>query len=353
MSDIRNDLLDTVDRICEEHGTRAVLDAAEEGRWPAALWQALDEVGLVRALLPEEAGGSGIAFDDAMATLRRCAYHALPLPLAETLLAGRLLLAAGLDVPQGALTVVPPGAEPLRVRDVGGQATVSGTARRVPWGDACAHAVLVGDVDGADWIGLVATSGCVGTVDRNLAGEPRATLTFEAQRLLAAAPLPGGRERLRAEGALVRSVQMAGAIERILSHSLLYASERVQFGKPIGKFQAVQHMLALLAGHAAAASAVTDMAVEASATQAHEFAVAVAKARTGEAAGKGAEIAHQVHGAMGFTHEHSLHQSTRRLWSWREEFGNESFWQERIGRTVAERGADALWPMITSLEENR
>jgi acyl-CoA dehydrogenase len=77
--------------------------------------------------------------------------------------------------------------------------------------------------------------------------------------------------------------------------------------------------------------------------------VAVAKARVGEAAGKGAEIAHQVHGAMGFTREHNLHYCTRRLWSWRDEFGNETLWQARLGREVARQGADALWPMLTRL----
>ena len=70
--------------------------------------------------------------------------------------------------------------------------------------------------------------------------------------------------------------------------------------------------------------------------------------RGGEAAGTGAAIAHQVHGAMGFTYEHSLHHATRRLWSWREEFGNEAVWAARLGRMVAERGADGLWPFITA-----
>lgn len=349
MSDIQNDLLDTVDRLCEEHCTRATRVAAEQGEWPSALWNALDEVGLVRALLPEEANGSGLAFDDAMAVLRRCAWHAVPLPLAETMLAGRLLLAAGLPVPAGTLTVAPPGTELLRIHHAGARATVSGLARRVPWGNACDRAVIVGQGEDGPCIGVVATQGCRVGLERNLAGEPRATLQLEAAPLLAVAPFAGGVERLRAEGALVRSVQMSGAIDRILAHSLQYANERVQFGKPIGKFQAVQHMLALLAGQAAAASAVTDMAVEASAGQADDIAVAVAKARVGEAAGMAAEIAHQVHGAMGFTHEHNLHHSTRRLWSWRDEFGNESFWQERLGRAVAARGAAALWPMITGL----
>lgn len=348
MSDIRNDLLDTVDRICEEHCTRDVLVGAERGEWPAAMWNALEETGLVGALLPEEAGGSGIDFADAMAILRRTAYHAVPLPLAETLLAGRLLLSAGLPVPTGALTVVPPGAQELRISQGAGP-VVTGEAVRVPWGTACAHAVVVARGEGGWFIGVIATEGLASATLRNLAGEPRATLRFESAPLVQVAPFAGGSDRLRAEGALIRSVQMAGAIERILSYSVQYANERVQFGKAIGKFQAVQHMLAVLAGHVAAAGAVADMAVEASTDEAHDFAVGVAKARAGEAAGKGAEIAHQVHGAMGFTHEHNLHHSTRRLWSWREEFGNESYWQERLGRTVAAAGAQALWPMITSL----
>jgi acyl-CoA dehydrogenase len=321
---------------------------AEQGEWPSALWDALDEVGLISALLPEDAGGSGIDFADAMAILRRTAYHTVPLPLAETLLAGRLLMSAGLKVPAGPLTVVPPGVQPLRISQ-GARATVSGESIRVPWGNACVHAVVVGQGGGGSFIGVVATAGLASADLRNLAGEPRATLCFESAPLLQIAPFAGGIDRLRAEGALIRSVQMAGAIERILSYSVQYVNERVQFGKAIGKFQAVQHMLAVLAGHTAAAGAVADMAVEASADHAHDFAVAVAKARAGEAASRSAEIAHQVHGAMGFTHEHNLHHSTRRLWSWREEFGNESYWQERLGCTVAASGAQALWSSITSL----
>ena len=349
MSDIRNDLLDTVDRLCEEQCTRAVLVAAEQGEWPTVLWDGLEDLGLVRALLPEEAQGSALEFDDVMAVLRRCAYHAVPLPLGETMLAGRLLLAAGLQVPRGPITVVPPGREPLAIRIEGASARVSGSAVRVPWANTCAHAVVVGHAESGPVIGVVATGGCVTAVQRNLAGEPRCDMHWTDAPLLSMAPFPGDIERLRAEGALVRSVQMAGALERILAYSLQYASERVQFGKPIGKFQAVQHMLALLAGHSAAAGAAADMAVEASTGEADGFAVAVAKSRTGEAAGKGAEIAHQVHGAMGFTHEHNLHHCTRRLWSWREEFGNESFWQERLGRQVAAAGPQALWPTITAL----
>ena len=107
MSDMRNDLLKTVNRIFDEHCQKQVRESAETGEWPVALWQALEEVGLTRAALPGEAGVSGLDFNDAMLALRRSAYHAAPVPLAETMLAGRLLAAAGITVPDGALTVAP------------------------------------------------------------------------------------------------------------------------------------------------------------------------------------------------------------------------------------------------------
>jgi acyl-CoA dehydrogenase len=343
MNGLQQDLLDTVDRVCAERCPRTLRESAEAGEWPGALWRALEEVGVAKAVLSELAGGPGLEFGDAMLALRRSAYHALPVPLAETMIAGRLLSAAGLQVPEGALTIAP--VLPSDALDITSKKTISGDAKRIPWGNHCAHAVVAGENE----IGLVSLASLIGLIEKNLAGEPRVSLKFDVRSLVAHAPLAGARARLEAEGALARSVQMAGALERALAYSLQYASERVQFGRPIGKFQAVQHLLAVLAAQAAAASAAADAAVEASAAAPDGFAVAVAKSRIGEAAGKGAEIAHQVHGAMGFTREHNLHYSTRRLWSWRDEFGNETYWQSRLGREIAARGADALWPMLTRL----
>ena len=360
-----DDLINTVDRIAAEHCVPALREAAERGQWPADLWQALEDTGLTKAALPEHAGGAGLDFTEAMLVLQRSAWHALPVPLMETMLAGRLLSTAGLAVPDGALTIAPVLAtEPLTLSKKAKGWTVTGHVKRVPWGAQCAHALIVATFEGQEMAGLLAcdalnpgvlnrqtpfdTSGRTVLTEqcRNLAGEPRALWSLQAQPLLACAPLPNARARLQHEGALMRSVQMRGALEHALELSLRYAKERVQFGRPIGAFQAVQHMLALLAGQVAASGAACDAAVQASGQQADAFWSAVVKARVGEAAGKGAEIAHQVHGAMGFTRDHSLHQLTRRLWSWRDEFGSEAYWQERLGREAAARGADALWPML-------
>lgn len=61
-----------------------------------------------------------------------------------------------------------------------------------------------------------------------------------------------------------------------------------------------------------------------------------------------AEIAHQIHGAMGYAHEHQLHHFTRRLWAWRDEFGNKFAWQQRLGQELCERGADGLWDFLAT-----
>ena len=152
-------------------------------------------------------------------------------------------------------------------------------------------------------------------------------------------------------GAAIRAMQMAGALQSILDRSVAYAKERVAFERPIGGFQAVQHNLARLAGEtavalAAAGSAADAIATEPSFNDAVFLEVASAKIRIGEAGETGAAIAHQVHGAIGFSREHVLHRYTQRLLAWRDDFGSESAWAARLGERVAAAGADALWPML-------
>jgi len=337
-------ITDTAERLFADLATPETVNAAEAGTWPAALWQALEETGLTLVLVPEEAGGAGGDLSDAAAILRAAASHAAPVPLAETLLAAWALSAAGIAVPEGPLSIAPvvPG-DRLRIESE----RVSGVARRVPWGRDAGHVVVFGE---AGTVALVRTGDA--DIDRgaNVAGEPRDDISFDGIPAVAAGTVPGlDRGRLHERGALVRSVQMAGAMDRILVMSVQYGGERKQFGRPLAKFQAIQQQLAVLAGHAAAAGTAADAAVSAAEGDADaSLAIAAAKARTSEAAGIVAGIAHQVHGAMGFTYEHALHHFTRRLWSWREEFGNEALWNRTLGMRVAAAGGETLWPLITA-----
>lgn len=350
--DLSGIVLDQADRLFADVVTPQRLAAADRGEWPAAVWDAVEQAGLPLALVPEAHGGVGLAPAAAFLLMRRAAYHTLPVPLAETMMAAALWSQAAGEAVPGTLTLAP--TSPLDVMRIGRSGDgyiLHGSAGRVPWGAQAAHAlVFARAADQSGHLVLLARSSGRAVSYRNLANEPRDLLSVDGVALPAHAVRPAPPDCIAGLvpfGALVRAQQMAGAMERCLDYALRYATERKQFGRAIGRFQAVQMMLAEAAGHYAAATAAADLAAEAWGTDAFGFAVAVAKARTGEAAGKVAEICHQVHGAMGFTQEHPLHFATRRLWSWRDEFGNEPFWQERIGRLVCANGGEALWPMLT------
>lgn len=353
--DISAILLDQADRLFRETAPVEVLDAADRGVWPAGLWRAVEEAGFPLALVPEDAGGVGLPVPDGLRLVRRAAWAALPIPLAETMVAAALWAAADGEVPEGTLSLAPVGpADAIRAERAAGGWRLDGHAHRVPWGGSAGHLLLhVRDGAGAPFLALVpgGVPGIGVEGRRNLANEPRDRLSLRGVAVPEAAVLPAPaacRDGFMAAGALMRAQQMVGAMERALDHALRYANERRQFGRALARFQAIQQMLAEAAGHYAAATAAADLAADglADGLGPDGFAVAVAKARAGEAAGVVAEIAHQVHGAMGFTQEHPLHHATRRLWSWRDEFGGESHWQGEIGRLVCAEGGAALWPRL-------
>ena len=350
MSD--NIIVDTATRIFGDLCEPQTINAAEEGKWPAELWDALEESGLTLTWVPDTLGGAGAEMADGFAVLRAAGRFAAPVPLAETLMAGWLLAQAGIEAPPGPMTIAPVH-EDGNI-SLGADGRLQGRARRIPFARTAGHIAVLAKKDGEPLVALVGLDRLGIREGTSLAGEPQDTVSFDGATPLATGVAPAGLDpvALARLGAAVRTQQMAGALEHILDQSVQWSLDRVQFGRPISKFQAVQHNLATLAGEVAAAGAAADGAAETIAKDgpASERAlldVAVAKVRVGEAASSGAAIAHQVHGAMGFTYEHSLHHATRRLWAWREEFGNETLWAERLGKLIAGNGADELWPFLT------
>jgi acyl-CoA dehydrogenase len=335
---LRNTATRLFQALCEPEALRA----AEGGNWPAAMWRAVEDAGLSKALVPEGAGGSNVSFPDAMVIVRAAGWFALPLPLPETMLAGWLLSRAGLPVPDGPMTVAFGDGITLNLNERG--CYPRGQALRVPWARDSTTIVAMGD---GGRITIAPPDACSTEPGENVAREPRDTVTLGGRTDLSGDSRLD-RLHLRAVGAALRAQQIAGALERVLDMTTRYATDRTQFGRPIGKFQAVQQNLAVLAGQTAAAGAAADMAAEAVDDTIRLLPIAAAKARCSEAAGIGAAIAHQVHGAIGFTHEHSLHFLTKRLWSWRDEFGNEAEWNHLTGRIVAKAGPDRYWATITA-----
>ena len=354
MSEQKDILRDSVTRLFDDFVTRECLTAAEDGRFPDALWTALEENGLTLALTPEDQGGVGASWDDVFVIIHAAGRFAAPAPLVETLLARWLLAQTGLAAPSGPLTIAHHAqTESLKAAPNGGAWRVSGKLMAVPWGRHAGHVAALAEIDGKPHLALLPVAESVVEPNLNIAREPRDTLTFADAPAEIADPLAIGGDSIFIYGAMARSAQMAGACEKALSEAVQYAQDRVQFGRPIGKFQAIQHQLAALAAKSAQATIAAASAFRAADHRTPTFEVACAKVVAGEAAGLATTVAHQVHGAIGFTYEHSLHFTTRRLWSWRPEFGTERQWAEELGRRTAECGAASLWPDLTERQSGR
>ena len=354
MSELTDSIVvDTTKRIFGDLCDPQTVNAATDDAWKSQLWSALEENGLTLAWIPEDRGGVGASMADGFDVIRVAGQYAEPIALSETLLAGWLLARAGQNIEaNGALTIAPTRYDESIQYD---GSKLSGTARAIPYAKDARQIVVFAEMGAANVIAIVSPADCK-MVDRNanLGGE-RYDVTFDSIAPVEIYDLPSWltRDVFNWLGAAVRSAQMTGALETILAISTQYAQEREAFGRTISKFQAVQHNLAELGGEVAAALAASGSAAdtvdrEADNHDALFLEIASAKIRIGEAANKGAAIAHQVHGAIGYTGEHILQRFTRRMWGWRDDFGSEAEWAVELGNFVAREGADELWPKLAA-----
>ena len=343
MNEMQTILADTAARLFADRLPKSGSIAAEETGWLPGLWQEVEDTGFPRLLVCEAHGGAGATWEEAAILLRAIGAHAVPLPLAETIIAAWLLDCAGIEPPPGAIAFA---AADLSFRK--GEARAAAPIARVPYADQCGHVVAVAPADGGVHVALFARA-ATANATLSLAREPRAdVMPADAAIAHGIAPLPA--DAVDLFGALARAAGIAGALESVLAQAVHYAGDRIQFGRPLSKFQAIQHQLAELATEAASVSVAVDRAARATARDplTAAFDIAVAKVRAADAAQKGAGIAHQTHGAIGFTYEHGLHFWTRRLWAWAPEYGGAAHWAQHLGRIAIAAGGDALWQEITA-----
>lgn len=282
----------------------------------AAAWPRFDAAGLATLLVPEDAGGFGGDWGDFFAVMRLAGETTLSLPIGETILATRLLVDAGLDVPTGPLSIAT-------------------SLDAVPFGR---HAAGIVVADGATLTLYRAASVTAAAAS----GDPLDAVTGD---VMASAPSTACTMHL---GAFLRVAQSAGALDKALRMAMDYTGQRMQFGKTLSQQQAVQQSLAILAVETAAIDVAGQGAAAALDRGEAAFEIAAAKLRTNMAIGTGTSIAHQVHGAIGFTHEYDLHRYTRRLMGWRSEFGNDRHWAERTGAFALKAGGAGLWGALTA-----
>lgn len=312
----------------------------------SAAWAAVEGAGLPWVMASEAAGGIGGGFEDASTILIAAGRHAVALPIAEAIVAAAMLNETGLAM-EGALTLAKRADGKLKPEGDG--FVFSGTLEDVAFGKDAERIAAVVEQNGGAHVICAASAGGKGNGRKSDPTDtPYDDLRFTNARVTAVASTTWNRARLFHAMALARACQMAGAIDAALKLSADHVNQRQQFGRPLAKFQAIQQQMAVLVEEGAAAKAAAMAAAQAADEHGAAFEIACAKLRANRAAGEAASIAHQVHGAIGFTREYDLQRFTRRLWSWRSEYGNERHWANAIGARAAQKGADGFWPALVS-----
>lgn len=312
------ELVEPFARMLDAIADPATVRAIERGGSADAMWEEVAASGFLDALVAEAAGGAGLPLSIAGALWQELGRRAVPLPVGETMIARALLSAAAKPVPDGpiALAVAGPGQRVV-----------------VPLGRVAQHIL----VEQADRLELVA--GATGAPEpTGVAGDLSALMHWDATPGAEdfAAPAAG----LRALAALLRAALIAGAADRLVEMTTAYANERIQFGKPIGRQQALQQNMAVMAEESVAARIASQLGC-AGDRSVSLAAAATAKSVASRAAARIAATAHAVHGAIGISEEHDLQLFTRRLYEWRLADGSENYWNRRLGalRLASEAGS--------------
>ncbi|WP_242456187.1 acyl-CoA dehydrogenase family protein [Mycolicibacterium sp. P1-18] len=325
----------------------AVLGAHRHTRTPAGafdhdedLWRRLDELGLVRLTGPESKGGSGAGWLEAAALLTAAVRHGVRIPVAEhDLLACWLLDANDMAYDDAVRTVA--------VLDQ------DGTATAVPWARSAQRIVVVWRVDGGYRLTDAPIGSVVISARTNPIGEPRDSVTADVS-LLDGVPVSDQLvDQLVRKAALIRAIQVCAALDSIVESSIEHAGTRVQFGRTLSKFQTMQNLISDSAAEAALARSATEAALTAAvadswATDRLDFMIAVARSCAGHAATVVVRNGHQIHGAIGTTREHQLHEFTRAALAWRSDYGSVDHWDAVITDAALAAGGRGLWSLITA-----
>lgn len=307
----------------------------------ADLWRRLEELDLTRLTGPASRGGVDASWVEAASLLGLAAAAAAPVPLAEhDVLGGWLLEAAGL----------PEGAGPRTIAET----DATGRARGVPWGRHAASVVVLHSTGPQSWrVADVPAARLILREGRNLAGEPSDEIEIALAELQRGVEVPAEVAReYHHRLTLARCAQISGAMGRVLAVVLQHVEQRHQFGRPIGRFQAVQALVTDLAAEAALAQAATDAAVDRVMTHGWDdghvsFAVAVAASTVGHASSVVVRNAHQAVGAIGTTLEHELPRHTKPILAHRGDVRSVREWDAVVAEIARDAGKDGLWSLIT------
>lgn len=318
---MQNSFYESADRFFSQECTGSAIRSVEQGSADrAALWETMLSAGFADALVPESANGAGLALVDIWPIVFCMGRHAVPLPYAHTLFARAWLNQASQSIPEGSITFAPYQVQ-LSSRGL------------------VAHAVSFGFT--ADWVLVqhddnvwlcptakaeVVRSGGHGSLD--------ADLTWSTEVVNASHLGRWNTPQFEHALALTLALLIAGGTDRVFEMSLAHANQREQFGKPIGRFQALQQQISEVAELVFGARMAAEMACRGPSWAPIPMLAALAKAHTSQAVGKIVAVSHAVHGAIGVTHEYDLQLYTRRLNEWARAGGGAMYWSQQLGKAI-------------------
>ncbi|MEJ8821055.1 acyl-CoA dehydrogenase family protein [Variovorax humicola] len=307
---------EAIEAILVDQCTPAAIRAIENGGSAAALWKSLADNGFLELMASEDAGGAGLDLDAVFPIFVAFGRHAVPVPVAQSIAARALL--RDVAAPEGMVTLVGHA-----LRNTNG--SVSGS--NVAFGSIADFALA--NIDGQ--LALLDCKKAERTAT-GVRGSLVASLRWTKDAV--GTPVGDNGNGVAVFSAALHAAAMAGAMERLFAMTLGYCNDRVQFGKAIGKFQAIQHQLSVMAEHVACAGVAAELAFKAGAKVPALLATATAKSRTSASVPLVASTAHALHGAIGVTEEFDLQLYSRRLHEWRMADGSEAYWNRIVGEAL-------------------
>ena len=345
MSEIKEMVVEVVEKIFKDKVEKETVDLLEENKWAEDVWRLLLENELHHVAVSEDDGGAGGDIEDLFALYVLVGKYAAPVPFIEHTLSNFLLQQVDL---KGCVQLTTYSiTNPLQLKGN----VLTGTLKHVGWAQYAEKIVTVAQEGSQQFIVVANLQDALLKNTTNLAAEPRSEVVFENLKALNKVPITEKQYDVFKKFVTAASVsKMNGALTTAFQLSVQFSNEREQFGRPIHRFQLVQQHLANMAGEQTLMTVAVNNILTLLADGREENEVAYARLRMDDASRTVATSAHQVHAAIGVTHEHRLHHYTRRLWAWRDEEFTARYWKKQLAQQLLETKLD-LWESITDQVE--
>ncbi|KGR76315.1 acyl-CoA dehydrogenase family protein [Ureibacillus sinduriensis] len=342
MSEMKDMIAGVVERIFKEKVEKETVDLLETGKWGEEVWQLLVENEIEKVAIKEGHGGAGGDYEDLFHLYRLVGKYAVPIPFVEHTLAN-LVLEYVNSQPQSGLSTIHIATQPLELI----KGKVTGQLQHVPWARYAEKIVTLATEQGKNSLIIIDLEEATIENSTNLAAEPRDHLRFTDANILLNHLLTEQQHEFLTQLQTAATVsKMVGAIDRAFELTLQFSKEREQFGRPIHRFQLVQQHLAILAGEQALSSSALDNIIALLVEGQVKDEIAFARLKLDDASRIVATSAHQVHAAIGVTHEHRLHHYTRRLWAWRDEDFHGNYWRKQLADKLL-HSTNTIWEDLT------